>query len=103
MCQVWCVRYEFKYSITFQAQLSWQGSHRKWMTRKKHVNNDQWKPWYLGVIKFLAIHTKTMEAYTIWWNGGTLRKMLDCNTKYSPIIDNHTLLHQGGPDMEGRA
>jgi hypothetical protein len=25
-----------------------------------------------SVIKFLAIHTKTMEAYTLWWNGGTL-------------------------------
>jgi hypothetical protein len=43
-----------------------------------------------------------MEAYTLWWNGGTLQEMLDCNTKYSPIIDNHTLLHQGGLDMEGR-
>jgi len=25
-----------------------------------------------SVIKFLAIHTKTMEAYTLRWNGGTL-------------------------------
>jgi hypothetical protein len=25
-----------------------------------------------SVIKFLAIHTKTMEAYTLWWNEGTL-------------------------------
>jgi hypothetical protein len=21
------------------------------------------------IIKFLAIHTKTMELYTLWWNG----------------------------------
>jgi hypothetical protein len=27
-----------------------------------------------GVIKFLAIHTKTMEAYTLWWNGGLFKK-----------------------------
>jgi RIO-like serine/threonine protein kinase len=27
--------------------------------------------------------------------------MLDYNTKYSPIIDNQTLLQQGGLDMEG--
>jgi len=25
-----------------------------------------------SVIKFLAIHTKTMESYTLWWNGGTI-------------------------------
>jgi hypothetical protein len=43
-----------------------------------------------------------MEAYTLWWNGGTFPKMLDYNTKYSPIIDNHMLLQQGGPNMEGQ-
>jgi hypothetical protein len=36
-----------------------------------------------SVIKFLAIHVETMEAYTLWWNGGTLWEMLDYNTKYS--------------------
>jgi hypothetical protein len=45
-----------------------------------------------SVIKFLAIHTKTMEAYTLWWNGGTFQKMLDYNANSSPIIDNCTLL-----------
>jgi hypothetical protein len=54
-----------------------------------------------GVIKFLAIHTKTMEAYTLWWNGGTFRKMLDYNMKYSPIMDNRTLLWQGGHIWKG--
>jgi hypothetical protein len=49
-----------------------------------------------SVIKFLTIHTETMEAYTLWWNGGTIQKMLDYNTKYSPIMDNHTLLWQRG-------
>jgi hypothetical protein len=38
-----------------------------------------------SVIKFLAIHIETMEAYTLWWNGGTLQKMLDYNTKYFPL------------------
>ncbi len=37
-----------------------------------------------------------MEAYTLWWNGGPLREMLDYNTKYTPIMDNHTLLWEGG-------
>jgi hypothetical protein len=42
-----------------------------------------------------------MEANTLWWNGGTHQEMLDYNTKYSPIIDNQTLLQQGGLDVEG--
>jgi hypothetical protein len=42
-----------------------------------------------------------MEAYTSWWNWGTIQEMLDYNTKYSPIMDNWTLLKQGGLDMEG--
>ncbi len=57
-----------------------------------------WK--HPSVIKFLAIHTKTMEAYTLWWNGETLGEMLDYNTKYSPIIDNFTLLWQSRLTME---
>jgi len=55
-----------------------------------------------SVIKFFAIHIKTMEAYTLWWNGGTLQEMLDYNMKYFPIMDDRTLSHQGGPNMEGR-
>jgi hypothetical protein len=55
-----------------------------------------------SVIKFLAIHVDTMEVYTLWWNGGTIRKMLDYNTKYSPIMDNQTLLQHVQPNMEGR-
>jgi serine/threonine protein kinase len=43
-----------------------------------------------------------MEAYTLWWNGKILQKMLGYNTKYSPIMDNWTLLWQGGLDMEGQ-
>jgi len=46
---------------------------------------------HLGGIKFLLIHIKTMEAYTLWRNEGTHNwKMLDYNTKYSPIMDNWT-------------
>jgi hypothetical protein len=49
---------------------------------------------HLGV-KFPTIHTKTMEAYPLWWNEGSFREMLDYNMKYSPIMNNHTLLQQG--------
>jgi len=45
-----------------------------------------------NVIKFLVAHKKTMEAYTLWWNGGTLQEMLDYNMKCSPIMDNYILL-----------
>jgi hypothetical protein len=40
---------------------------------------------HLGVIKFLNIHIEIVEAYTLWWNGGTFQEMLDYNTKYSPL------------------
>jgi hypothetical protein len=32
---------------------------------------------HTGVIKFWALHPKTMEAYTLWWNGGSLKIFLD--------------------------
>jgi hypothetical protein len=44
-----------------------------------------------SVIKFLAIHAKTMEVYTLWLNGW----------KYFPIMDNQIVLQQGGPNVEG--
>jgi hypothetical protein len=37
-----------------------------------------------SVIKSLAIHKKTMEVYTLWWNGGTFPKMFNYNMKYFP-------------------
>jgi hypothetical protein len=57
---------------------------------------------HLGVIKFLAIHIETMDAYTLCLNGGTFREMLDYNMKYSFVTNNRTLLWQRGPDMERR-
>ncbi len=57
---------------------------------------------HLGVIKHLIIHLETMEAYTLWWNGGTVQKLLDYNTKYWPIMDNWMLLWEGGRNMEGQ-
>jgi hypothetical protein len=55
---------------------------------------------YLNVIKFLVIHSNTMEAYTLWWNGATFWKMLDYNTKFPPLLDNRMLLWERGPNME---
>jgi hypothetical protein len=56
----------------------------KWKAHKQRLLEVLASPCkHPSVIKFLAIHTKTMEAYTLWWNGGTFQEMLDYNTKYS--------------------
>ncbi len=122
----WCVmdsKHNKYVPIIRWKQLRWlwcgaQGVNQKiqlhpkhdWIGRENTKKDDKWeahKQWsmealaclckHLGAIKFLAMHIKTM-----WWNGGTLRKMLDYNMKYFPITNNHTLLRHGGLDMEGR-
>jgi len=104
---VWCASYKLKDSITSQAQLSWWGRHKTWMTSEKNISNDQWEALaclckHPSVIKFLAIHIETMETYTLWWNGGTFREVLDYYTKYSPIINKIISYYsKGGLDMEG--
>jgi hypothetical protein len=56
-----------------------------------------------GVIKFLAIHTKTMEAYTLWWSGGTLQKMSDYNTKVNfPLWIIILYCNKGGHIWKGK-
>lgn len=37
-----------------------------------------------GIIKFWAIHAESMEAYTLWWNGESMRDMFTLNSKVSP-------------------
>ena len=37
-----------------------------------------------GMIKFWAVYYKTMESYTLWWNGGSLASfLLKLNSKVS--------------------
>jgi hypothetical protein len=56
----------------------------KWEAHKQWLMEGLASPWkHPNVIKFLAIHIKTMEAYKLWWNGGTLQELLDYNMKYS--------------------
>jgi serine/threonine protein kinase len=38
---------------------------------------------HIGVIKFWALHPNTMEAYTLWWNGGYLHNFW---TKYNSKV-----------------
>ena len=40
-----------------------------------------------SMIKFWAVHHKTMESYTLWWNGGSLASFLQkLNSKVSEAI-----------------
>jgi hypothetical protein len=42
---------------------------------------------HAGVIKFWALHPNTMEAYTLWWNGGSLHSFW---TKYNSKVSEAT-------------
>ena len=35
-----------------------------------------------GVIRFVAIHPHKYEGYAYWWNGGTLREMLNRDREF---------------------
>jgi serine/threonine protein kinase len=42
---------------------------------------------HVGVIKFWALHPNTMEAYMLWWNGGSLHSFW---TKYNSTVSEAT-------------
>jgi hypothetical protein len=43
---------------------------------------------HAGVIKFWALHPNTMEAYMLWWNGGSLHSFwTKYNSKVSEAIN----------------
>ncbi len=89
---VWIKRFDC-ISSTIELVEKTPKTNDKWKTRKQClVEVLACMCEHPSVIKFFAIHVKTMEAYTLWWNGGTLQEMLDYNTNYSPIMDIQTLL-----------
>jgi hypothetical protein len=49
-----------------------------------------------GVIKFYAIHVKTMEVYQLWWNKGTFWEMLKYYDSQTQSLDNQEILRGGG-------
>ena len=53
-----------------------------------------------GVIKFWAIHSKTMEAYTLWWNGDCLRNFLKLNEKATEATNYKEILKSREMPME---
>ena len=52
---------------------------------------------HLGMIKFWAVHHKTMESYTLWWNGGSLASFLQkFNSKVSEAISLENIKFSSG-------
>ena len=49
------------------------------------------------MIKFWAVHHKTMESYTLWWNGGSLASFLQkLNSKVLEATPNDCIGWLGG-------
>jgi hypothetical protein len=42
----------------------------------------------VGLVKFWAVNSKKMEAYTLWWNGGSFRSFWRINSKVSSAEDS---------------
>ena len=52
-----------------------------------------------GVIRFVAIHAEKHEGYAYWWNGGTIREMLNRDLQYGDDVFIH-LNYGNFPDDE---
>jgi prephenate dehydrogenase len=45
------------------------------------------------LIKFWAVNSRTMEAYTLWWDGGSFKSFWRINSKVSPALDYEDILN----------
>jgi hypothetical protein len=72
MCKVWIEIFDHV-SITIELIGKTPKTYDKQKMRKQHFIKALVCPCeHPSVIKFLAIHLKTMETCTLWWNEGTL-------------------------------
>jgi serine/threonine protein kinase len=55
---------------------------------------------YLGLIKFWIVNFQTMQAYTLWWNGGSMRSFWKNNSKISFALENQYILHHPNHTMQ---
>jgi hypothetical protein len=46
-----------------------------------------------GIIRFVATDTKLYKGYAYWWNGGTIREMLNRDRKYGDDVFVHLNFH----------
>jgi len=96
VCKVWIERFDY-IPITIELVGKTPKTNDKWEARKQCSIEASTCPCeHPGVIKVFAIRLETMEVYILWWNGGTLQKMLDYNMKYSHAMDNWMLLWKKG-------
>lgn len=48
---------------------------------------------YPGIIRLSYLHPKTMEEYTLWWNGGSLQCFqVNLDKKVSETVSNNDIL-----------
>ncbi len=74
VCKVWIERFDC-IPNTIELVGKTPKTNDKWEACKQClIEASTWWCEHLGVIKVLAIHSKTMEAHTLWWNGGTFLK-----------------------------
>jgi serine/threonine protein kinase len=55
---------------------------------------------HVGLIKFWVVNSKTMEAYTLWWNGGSFRSFMRINYKVSLAEDYENILNHPAHTMQ---
>jgi hypothetical protein len=55
---------------------------------------------HVWLIKFWVVNSKTMEAYTLWWNGGSFRSFMRINSKVSLAKDYENILNHPAHTMQ---
>jgi hypothetical protein len=71
----------------FAAKLSKQARTRPDLAKLEHQNETMAvRIEHPGVIRYVAIHASKYEGYAYWWNGGTLRQMLNLDNTYGDDI-----------------
>jgi len=48
---------------------------------------------HLGIIRFVATHTLLYKGFAYWWNGGTIREMLNRDRDYGDDVFVHLNFH----------
>jgi hypothetical protein len=82
----------FELHWEFAAKLSKQWKTRPDLARLEHQNETMAvRIDHPGVVRYVAIHPSKYEGYAYWWNGGTLRQMLNLDNKYGDDIYARTL------------
>lgn len=74
----------------FAAKLSNQSETRPDLAKLEHQNESMAvRIPHPGVIRYVAIHPDQYEGYAYWWNGGTIREMLNRDSLYGDDVYVH--------------